>query len=196
MSPEKQSKAREEVLKIWGDENPVDPKDVRPPTHGQLDQLTYLAQIIKETLRLFPTVSMLPLRRCTRDVILNDGNLIPQGTAISVDLLGAHRNPSIWERPDEFLPERWDCDPSLLPCPIPGTSSGGYHWMAFGGGQRMCLGQQFSIIEQKILLSLLLIRYEWVVVGNANALLGRPDSKQADLLQASGIEIQLKRRGS
>ncbi|CAG8724796.1 11363_t:CDS:2, partial [Racocetra fulgida] len=91
-----QRKAREEVLKILGD-------DLTPSAEHHAS-LKYLNMIIRENLRLYPPVPSLTLRVLTEDLKYNNF-LIPAGTPIALFLYGIQNSPKLWENPNEFLPE-------------------------------------------------------------------------------------------
>ncbi|CAG8849723.1 8533_t:CDS:2, partial [Gigaspora margarita] len=108
-------KAREEVLRVLGDD--------LIPSSEQHASLKYLNMIIRENLRLYPSVGGLPLRVVTEDIKLKNF-LIPTGTPISLFVYGIHHSPKLWKNPEEFLPERFE------------NEHDNYSWLAFGGGSR------------------------------------------------------------
>ncbi|KAF5316754.1 hypothetical protein D9619_006487 [Psilocybe cf. subviscida] len=133
----------------------------------RLVALPYLDAVCRETLRVYPPVT-LTHRVTTQDVVLPlsqpvkglDGQeireiLLPKNTEITTSLLSSNINPDIWgPDADEWKPERW-----LSPLPetvtnarIPGVYS---NLMTFIGGNRACIGFKFSQLEMKIVLSLL-----------------------------------------
>jgi cytochrome P450 len=64
--------------------------------------------------------------------------------------------PAIYSEPQRFKPERWE---TMEPSP--------YEYLPFGGGNRMCLGAGFAMLESKIVLATLLQRYRLELVPNA-----------------------------
>lgn len=67
-----------------------------------------LACCIKESLRLFPPAPGIA-RLLTSDMVI-DGLKIPAGTRVAASFLLMHRNPDVWENPDEFCPERFELE--------------------------------------------------------------------------------------
>ncbi|KAJ1499622.1 hypothetical protein HMI56_004288 [Coelomomyces lativittatus] len=63
----------------------------------------------------------------------------------------------------------------------------------FGAGPRVCLGMSFSWMEQRVVLTMLLWRYSWRVIGNENALQGQPDSMMGVLFKPKNIQVQFTR---
>ncbi|KAI9248283.1 cytochrome P450 [Phascolomyces articulosus] len=167
--PEIQQKAREEVLGIFGD----DPHDILP-TLEQTRELDYINRVIKETLRMDPPAVSMVARTATKDTELS-GVFIPKGTRLTVDVYELHRNPRIWNNPNQFDPERF----------APGgeaeqLSATGLPWVAFSNGARTCIGMSFSLLEQRVSLSMLLRKYEWSLPE---------DSIHKDKILTSGVGV-------
>ncbi|KAJ3369263.1 hypothetical protein GGF31_005363 [Allomyces arbusculus] len=196
MHTEIQERARQEVISIMGDTDPSTPaEEMRYPTTNEEREMTYLTCIIKEVMRLFPSIAVLPHRITTAPVTLHDGTVLPKDTRVTVDIFSLHRNRAVWgPDADEFKPDRFldSVGPDGQVPMHPGASN--FAWTPFGGGQRICLGQQFSLVEQRVVLSMLLLRYKWTVVGDEKALTGMPATKPGTLLHAKGIQVRLERR--
>ncbi|KAI7895101.1 cytochrome P450 [Mucor mucedo] len=142
-----QRKAREEVLRILGDE----PVDIIP-TEEELKQMDYINLVIKENLRHSGPVDRLFSRKTGEDMELA-GTVIPKGAEISIDVASIHLSPKNWQNPDHFIPERFE--------------EGGEHeghtgltWVPFSNGSRQCLGMNFSLTEQRVVLAMILRKYE------------------------------------
>ncbi|KAJ1510753.1 cytochrome P450-dit2 [Coelomomyces lativittatus] len=219
MKKELQDKARIEVIDIMGELDPNTASDHVPyPTTQEQGRMDYLAFVIKEALRLYPSVTGLPLRRTSKSITLGSC-VIPQGTPIHVDIFGVQRDPCIWgQQAKHFIPERWEqsrtggaqftaatsssgLGESSAVTSLSGggkvpmmPSAHGFTWVPFGGGQRMCLGQQFSLIEQRVILAMLLLRYEWSVKGDAHALQGNPLTASGVLFHPVGVTVEFSRR--
>jgi cytochrome P450 len=149
LHPDVQQKAREEVLELLPTDESITPKT----------KLAYLEAVINECLRLHPPTSMMPFRLTEHESELEgaDGHemTIPENTVMTLDIKSVHRNPQVWQDPDEFRVERWlntddKTDKRLGYCP-------------FGGGPRICIGMNFSLLEQRVVLSMLLRRYTWTL---------------------------------
>ncbi|ORZ07157.1 cytochrome P450 [Absidia repens] len=146
-----QQKAREEAIRILGDE----PYDVLP-TYEDIRQLDYLNQVIKETLRFYsPVVSGLP-RETAEDTHLV-GVHLPKGTPILVDIYNLHHNPQVWNHPETFDPSRFAAggEADQQASAANSKNGGAMAWSPFYNGQRMCIGMQFSLEEQRVMLSTL-----------------------------------------
>ncbi|KNE67722.1 hypothetical protein AMAG_12453 [Allomyces macrogynus ATCC 38327] len=197
MHPEVQERARQEVISIMGDANPSTPaEEMLYPTTNEERSMAYLTCVIKETMRLFPSLAALPHRITTAPVTLHDGTVLPKGTRVTADLYSLHRNRAVWgPGANEFKPERWlfSVGPDGQVPMHPGAAN--FAWAPFGGGQRICMGQQFSLVEQRVVLAMLLLRYTWTVVGDDKALAGKPEVLPGTLLHPVGVQVKLVRRG-
>lgn len=106
-----------------------------------------LTMVIQETLRLYPAGSVVS-RQALRELTLG-GVRVPRGVNIYVPVSTVHLDAELWgSDAREFDPERFAARPQL------------YSYLPFGAGARTCLGQGFAMAELKVLLSLLLFRFE------------------------------------
>src|SRR5690606_37569493 len=81
----------------------------KPICTKHLEHLSYTDKVIKEALRLYsPSHSI--VRDAIDDDYINDIK-IPKGASVFVSSYALHRNPKCWERPDDFIPERFEQEP-------------------------------------------------------------------------------------
>ncbi|KAJ1505012.1 hypothetical protein HMI55_001777, partial [Coelomomyces lativittatus] len=185
---EVQEKARAQVHQILGPPNDtfVDAGEVPIPSLEELAELEYVANILQETLRIYPSVPAV-LRQSTKSMTLHDGTVIPPKTKVVLAIRNTQRRKEGWhEDKDKFRPERWETS-NILP------HHSKYNWIPFGAGPRVCLGMSFSWMEQRVVLTMLLWRYSWRVIGNENALQGQPDSMMGVLFKPKNIQVQFTR---
>ena len=120
--------------------------------------LLQLTMVVQETLRLYPPASFI-----TREA-LNDINLgsidIPKGTNIRVPIALAHRDPSAWGADSDRF------DPGRFASGIARACKPHHMYMPFGVGPRTCAGQNLAMVELKVVLSLLLSRFEFELSPN------------------------------
>eukprot|EP01103_Thecamoeba_quadrilineata_P007266 TRINITY_DN1708_c0_g1_i3.p1 TRINITY_DN1708_c0_g1~~TRINITY_DN1708_c0_g1_i3.p1 ORF type:complete len:526 (-),score=108.20 TRINITY_DN1708_c0_g1_i3:161-1738(-) len=147
--PLSQDKARAEVLRVSGN------KDI--PSYHDQTQFEYLHHVVKETLRLYPSVVQLPSRFTEKQTKL--GNIdVPPGTMVSVDIFNLQRRKDVWgPDSDSFRPERFVEEGAKDRHP--------FGWIPFGSGSRTCIGIEFSIIEQRMLLGAILKKYRVELVA-------------------------------
>ena len=113
-----------------------------------LYHLPYTLRVIKEVLRLYP-----PAPFYVRDGIGEDtlcGYPI-QASPVMLSPYYTHRHPDFWENPLEFNPDRWTPEKEAKMHP--------YAYHPFAAGQRVCIGNNFSLLESHILLSQLAREY-------------------------------------
>ncbi|ORZ29971.1 cytochrome P450 [Catenaria anguillulae PL171] len=202
LHPEIQAKARAEIIAVLGD-LPANSSaaDTPYPTNAQQQSdLPYLTNILKETMRLYSAVNGVAPRKLVRATTLSDGTQLPAGAILTTDFYAVHRAQEYWGQDAlAFKPDRWempkDKDESGVIPMHPGAHD--FKWMPFGGGQRICIGQNFSIMEQRVIISMLLLRYEWSVIGDEDALRGKPKIFRVltGLVKPVGLELAAKRRG-
>ncbi|KAM4115356.1 hypothetical protein ACJW30_04G143100 [Castanea mollissima] len=95
-NPSVMKKAQEEVRRVVGEKPKVDETDI--------DQMDFLKCVIKETLRLHAPVMV---TRASSGSTKLEGYDIPPGTGILINAWAIQRDPKLWDRPEEFLPERF-----------------------------------------------------------------------------------------
>jgi len=120
------------------------------PTLDTLKRLPYTLRVIKETLRLFPPAPMYAKDVVDDDVI--DGYRIEKGAVMLLCPYFTHRHPGFWENPLNFEPNRH------APEAEKERHSQAYH--PFASGQRVCLGNHFSLLETHIMLAILARRFD------------------------------------
>lgn len=139
MNPHVEKKLHAELDAVLG---------ARAPTLEDLHRLPYTLRVIKEVLRLYP-----PAPFYIRDALGEDrvGGFDTGGLPVLMSPYYTHRHPDFWENPLEFNPDRWapERESTLHP----------YQYHPFAAGQRVCIGNNFSLLESHILLSLLAREY-------------------------------------
>lgn len=137
------AQARDEVNRVLGDE---------VPRFEHIARLTYIDQILRETLRLWPTApayGVTPIAPTT----LRNGLKVEPGDDLLVLIPTLHRDRSVWGqdveafRPERFAPDKRDAIPP-------------HAWKPFGSGVRACIGRPFALQEATLVLAMLLQRFE------------------------------------
>ncbi|WP_424100833.1 cytochrome P450 [Moorena producens] len=123
----------------------------KPPTITKLSQLSLLDRVIKEGMRVLPSVPW-NWRVTSQETELGGYELLA-GTEVFVSLYHNHRQPDIYPAPQVFNPQRWE---NFNPSP--------YEYSPFSTGPRVCIGAGLAIMEMKIILATLLqsIRLEYI----------------------------------
>ncbi|XP_069333354.1 cytochrome P450 4F2-like isoform X1 [Eulemur rufifrons] len=142
--PEHQERCRQEVGQLLRDREPTEIE------WEDLVQLPFLTMCVKESLRLHPPVTAIS-RRCTKDIVLPDGRVIPKGNVCTISIFGIHHNPSVWSDPEVYDPFRFDPENPQKRSPLA--------FIPFSAGPRNCIGQTFAMTEMKVVLALTLLRF-------------------------------------
>nr|CAB3462893.1 unnamed protein product [Digitaria exilis] len=120
-----------------------------------LKKLKTVTMVIQETFRLYPPAAFVT-REALNDIKLGSLN-IPKGTNIRIPIALAHRDPAIWgPSSDRF-------DPARFANGIAGACKPPHMYMPFGVGTRTCAGQNLAMVELKVVLSLVLSRFEFAL---------------------------------
>jgi cytochrome P450 len=150
------------------------------PTVKQLPNLPYTADVIAESMRLFPPVWVIG-REAITDLELG-GYRVKRGYTVLMSQWVNHRDPNYFPDPEEFRPERWE---DGLAKRLPK-----FAYYPFGGGQRICVGANFALMEAAIILPSVGQRYQFTL--DPDAVIGiKP---QITLLPANGMPATLRRR--
>ena len=157
--PRALEKARAEIDNYVGTNRLIDEPD--------LSKLPYLHNIIQETFRLFPAAPLL-LPHMSSDACQIGGFDIPGGTMLLVNAWQIHRDPTIWEDPGSFKPERFE-----------GVKVESSKLMPFGMGRRVCPGSGLAQRVVGLALGSLIQCFEWERIGG----------EEVDLAEGKGVTM-------
>jgi cytochrome P450 len=128
--------------------------DGRAPTVEDLPRLRYTEMIIKESMRLYPTVW--GLSRVALNDIEIGGYRIPAGASLVTSQWVTHHDPRYFEKPNEFNPARWE--------PETANRLPRFAYFPFGGGPRRCIGHAFAMMELILILAMVSQKFHFVPV--------------------------------
>ncbi|KAL0285459.1 UNVERIFIED_CONTAM: Flavonoid 3'-monooxygenase [Sesamum angustifolium] len=142
---------------------------------SHLPKLRYLDAVVKETLRLHPAVPLLLPRRPSQSCVVG-GYTIPRNTTVFLNVWSIQRDPSLWDNPLEFNPERF----------LNGTDQewdfhgNNFQYAPFGSGRRVCAGVALAERTLMYILASLLHSFEWRL----------PDGEDVDLTEKLGLVLR------
>ncbi|EOY20406.1 Cytochrome P450 71D10, putative [Theobroma cacao] len=138
-------KAQDEVRQVFHGKGDVD--------EASIHELKYLASVIKETLRLHPSLPLL-LPRESRENCEIMGYQVPVKTNVIINAWAIGRDPKYWNEPETFYPERF----LKTSTDFKGTD---LEYIPFGAGRRMCPGIMFALPNIELPLAKLLYHFDW-----------------------------------
>jgi cytochrome P450 len=167
-NPKVKAKAQQEVRRVLGKtKGHILTEDI-------LSELHYLRLVIKETLRLHPPLPLLlPRTNYEKTEIL--GYTIPPGSRTVVNVWHLMRDPSIWDDPENFKPERFEGGFDFK-----GLN---YEYIPFGSGRRICPGMTFGLATVDVALARLLYHFDWELPSGT-----RPED--LDMSETFGATLQ------
>ncbi|XP_052183819.1 cytochrome P450 736A117-like [Diospyros lotus] len=147
-------------------------------TESDLDKLHYLKAVIKESLRIHCPVPLLAPRESIQDANVM-GYHIKAGTQVIINAWAIARDPSYWEDPEEFRPERF-MNPNSLD-----FRGQNFEYIPFGSGRRGCAGISFAMHINELVLAKLVNEFDFSLPGGAGG-------ESMDMSEAIGITIKKK----
>lgn len=140
-NPDARLRLQEEVDQVLGG---------RSPELDDIQNLVYTRQILDESLRLFPPAWAIGRQAIKEDQV--GGYRIPPGSGIVISSYIVHRHPEFWGNPEGFDPSRFEGQ-KVHERPH-------YAYIPFGGGPRLCIGNNFALQEGTLVLAMIAQRYE------------------------------------
>src|ERR1700721_760583 len=173
--PDVLKKAYEEVDRVLGPDT-----DARP-TYQQVTQLTYITQILKEALRLWPPAPAYGISPLS-DQTIGGKYKLRKNTFIPVLVLALHPAPGVWgPNPDAFDPENFSREAEAAR-PVNA-------WKPFGNGQRACIGRGFAMHEAALGIGMILQRFKLLDVNRYQMQL-----KETLTIKPDGFKIKVRPR--
>jgi len=167
--PEVEQRLVAELDEVLGD---------RPPEFGDVPDLEYTGRVLKEAMRIYPPVPQIP--RETTERLELGGYAIPEGATVAPSQWTIHRDERFWDGPMAFRPERFAGE----------SDRPQFAYFPFGGGPRRCIGQQFAMVEGKLILATLAREYSPELVSDPDVDL----SVSITTRPVDPIELRVERR--
>jgi cytochrome P450 len=169
--PEAQAKLHEELQRVLAG---------RLPAAADVPQLVYTNRVVRETMRLYPPAWVMS-RRAAEDVNIGE-YFVPAGSNVVISPWVTHRDERFFPNPEAFDPDRWSMEfEQSLPK---------FAYFPFGGGPRICIGNNFALMEAAILLASVAQRFEVSLVPGRKV----EPMPSITLRPAHGVHVRLRRR--
>ncbi|CAN8288746.1 unnamed protein product [Cochlearia groenlandica] len=140
-----QDRTREEVIRVFGDSE---------PNLDDLNQLKIMTMIIYEVLRLYPPLIQMN-RAIHKEIKLGDALTLPGGVQVNIHVLLIHRDTKLWgSDAAEFKLERFKDGVSK-------ATKNQVYFLPFGWGPKICIGENFALLEAKMTLALIIRRFSF-----------------------------------
>ncbi|RYQ88490.1 hypothetical protein Ahy_B09g095653 isoform E [Arachis hypogaea] len=178
-NPEIMKKIQEEVRRVVRCNNSSKVEE------NHINQMQYFKCVVKETLRLHPPCTVLPPRETMAHVKLN-GFDIPAKTMVLTNAWAIQRDPKLWERPEEFMPERFEKSE------IDFNGDQWFEFLPFGYGRRGCPGVFFGVAIVEYVLASLLYWFDWKLPENVSSGHDIDMSEEYGLVVSKKVPLHLK----
>lgn len=150
--PEVMQRAQSELDTVVGTDRVVSESD--------LEHLPFLEAVVKEVLRVQPGAPI-GVNHESREETVVAGYHLPANTRLIFNIHAIHRDPTVYDRPDDFYPERFLRGGGL-------QQEGLFQLMPFGAGRRICPGMSLANINMCHILAHLLHSFDWTLPGDAS----------------------------
>ncbi|KAL5578546.1 hypothetical protein UlMin_020245 [Ulmus minor] len=164
-------KVQEEVRGVVGKKQKIDMNDIK--------QMEYLKCVIKENLRLHPPVPLLVPRETTSSIDMR-GYHIPANTKVIVNAWAIQRDPKLWDKAEEFIPERFENNPVDF-------KGQDFQFIPFGSGRRGCPGITFGLANTEFIIANLLYWFDWKLSGDGGLV-----PEEVDMSEGCGLAVSRK----
>ncbi|KAE8124352.1 hypothetical protein FH972_019250 [Carpinus fangiana] len=169
-NPSSMKRAQEEVRRVVGKKSKIDVNDI--------NKMDYLKCVLKETLRLHPPLPLLVPRETITSVKIG-GYDIPPKSRVIINPWAMHRDPEVWERPEEFLPERFEDKPADF-------KGEDFEFIPFGGGRRGCPGMTFGVALVEDVIANILCWFDWRLPSDI------VKEEELDMSEVNGLNVTKK----
>ncbi|KAI1298150.1 Thromboxane-A synthase [Halotydeus destructor] len=170
--PDIQEQLRQEVKQLLEQDGVLD--------YNTVSELPLLEAFIKETFRLYPPLAPFVTRTSNTDYQYKDMT-IPAGTGIHVGVQQLQYDPKYWPEPTVFDPERFMGKQQLEPIA----------YQPFGAGPRNCVGLRFAMLQLKLVMAELLLRYNFTAGPSSEIGQLQTYEKLTVMAPRNGVKVKL-----
>ncbi|XP_038683638.1 cytochrome P450 78A3-like [Tripterygium wilfordii] len=169
LHPDIQSKVHAELDRVVGS---------RGVTEADIAAMEYLPAVVKEVLRMHPPGPLLSWARLAITDTTIDGYHVPAGTTAMVNMWAITRDPEVWEKPLQFMPERFVAKDGEVEFSVLGSD---LRLAPFGSGRRVCPGKNLGMTTVNFWVASLLQEFEWLPA----------DDKSVDLSEVLRLSCEM-----
>ncbi|KZO90347.1 cytochrome P450 [Calocera viscosa TUFC12733] len=156
LNPGIQARIRQEIAEFMPEVTKLDDAvDSGLPSFQALQQLPFLTAVVKEVLRLYPSVPGLLPRLVPKDGMTVRNQFIPPGTAVAMQAWTIHRDPEVFPDPNTFNPSRW-LDRSEVELKAMNA-----RFLPFSTGTRSCVGEEFAMAQMYLMIGMFCRFYQF-----------------------------------
>ncbi|XBI87535.1 hypothetical protein VPH35_025612 [Triticum aestivum] len=167
--------------KLQAEVRSIVPRGQEAITETDMNKMTYLRAVFKESLRMYPVAPLLAPHLAMADCNI-DGYMVPAGTHVLVNVWAIGRDSSSWQDAEEFIPERFIYEDSNVDVNFKGND---FKFLPFGSGRRMCPGINLGIANFELMLANLMYHFEWELPP-------RVERKDIDMTEVFGLTVRRK----
>ncbi|CAL5004615.1 unnamed protein product [Urochloa decumbens] len=171
------------MTKLQGEVRRHTPEGQEMVDEENLASMAYLKAVVKETLRLHQPAPLLLPHLSMADCVV-EGYSIPSGTRVIINSWAISRDPESWEKPEEFMPERFMDGGSAAAIDFKGND---FEFLPFGAGRRICPGLNFGLATVEIMLANLVYCFDWQLPNGMEA-------KDVDMTEVFGLSVHPKEK--
>ncbi|CAL5009395.1 unnamed protein product [Urochloa decumbens] len=171
------------MTKLQGEVRRHTPEGQEMVDEENLASMAYLKAVVKETLRLHQPAPLLLPHLSMADCVV-EGYSIPSGTRVIINSWAISRDPESWEKPEEFMPERFMDGGSAAAIDFKGKD---FEFLPFGAGRRICPGLNFGLATVEIMLANLVYCFDWQLPNGMEA-------KDVDMTEVFGLTVHPKEK--
>ncbi|KAD0020778.1 hypothetical protein E3N88_44904 [Mikania micrantha] len=141
-----------------------------------VQNLTYLNHVVRETLRLHPPLPLIP--HMCREPVNVAGYDVASNTKLIVNVFAINRDPEYWKDAETFNPERFENSSTNV-------MGANYEYLPFGAGRRMCPGAALGLANVQLPLAHIMYYFQWKLPNGAS-------NDQLDMTEVFGASVQRK----
>ncbi|XBI15424.1 hypothetical protein VPH35_057844 [Triticum aestivum] len=171
------------MVKLQDEVRGIVPQGQEIISETDMNNMTYLRAVIKESLRLHPLAPLLAPHLAMADCII-DGYIVPARTRVVVNAWAIGRDPSSWEYAEEFIPERFTDEGNSMHVNFKGND---FQFLPFGAGRRMCPGMNLGIANVELMLANLVCHFDWELPFGV-------ERKDIDMTEVFGLTVSRKEK--